>query len=83
MLEAWPPRGGEPAAPGPHTVLVALLQVRSARGTHGLRTAARGVAAGGVLLALACALYAAAAVDGVALAVLLHDIRRVPNSARS
>ncbi|MER7471388.1 MFS transporter, partial [Micromonospora sp. NPDC000018] len=52
-----------------NTVLVALLQVRFARGTHELRTAARGVAAGGVLLAVACALFAAGAVDGGAQAV--------------
>jgi len=54
-----------------NTALVALFQVRAARGTDDVRSAGRAVAGAGVLLALACALYAAAGGVGVVLAVAL------------
>ncbi|MBT0769255.1 MFS transporter [Kineosporia sp. J2-2] len=54
-----------------NTVLVALLQVRVSRGTDDIPTAARAVGTAGLLLALACALYAAAALAGPAVAVLV------------
>ncbi|GLY33333.1 MFS transporter [Kineosporia sp. NBRC 101731] len=54
-----------------NTVLVALLQVRVARGTDDVVTAARAVALAGVLLALACGLYAGAGWVGAAGAVIL------------
>ncbi len=43
-----------------NTVLVATLQVRASRGTHEVGRAARAVATAGVLLVLACVLYATA-----------------------
>ncbi|MFG3705841.1 MFS transporter [Micromonospora sp. NPDC047670] len=64
-----------------NTTLVALFQVRAARGTHDIRTAARGVAAGGSLLAGACALYATAAVGGSGLAVLLLVLAALAHTA--
>ena len=54
-----------------NTVLVALFQVRAARGTDDVGTAGRAVLRAGVLLALACGLYAAAGSGGAALAVTL------------
>jgi MFS family permease len=64
-----------------NTVLVALFQVRAARGTHDIRTAARGVAAGGSLLAGACALYATAAFGDAGLAVLLLVLAALAHTA--
>ncbi|MGY2076738.1 MFS transporter [Blastococcus sp. SYSU DS0828] len=52
-----------------NTVLVALFQVRAARGTHDIPTAGRAVALAGAMLAVACALYAAAGLGGVVVAV--------------
>ncbi|GAB6897352.1 MFS transporter [Kineosporia succinea] len=54
-----------------NTTLVALLQVRLARGTDDVGAASGAVALGGLLLALACALYAGAASAGVLGAVVL------------
>jgi len=54
-----------------NTVLVALFQVRAARGTDDIGSAGRAVLRAGVLLALACSLYAAAGTGGAVLAVVL------------
>ena len=54
-----------------NTVLVALLQVRASRGTHDVRAAGRAVRRGGVLLAAACVLYAAAGHGSLAAATAL------------
>ncbi|MGY1857095.1 MFS transporter [Modestobacter sp. SYSU DS0290] len=52
-----------------NTVVVALFQVRAARGTDDVRVAGRVVARAGLLLALACAFYAVAGAGGAAVAV--------------
>ncbi|RSM73101.1 MFS transporter [Actinoplanes sp. ATCC 53533] len=63
-----------------NTVIVSLLQIRATRGTHELPGAGRAVARSGVLLALACALYATAD-HGVALiAVMLLTLATVAHS---
>ncbi len=64
-----------------NTVLIALFQVRAARGTHDVPTAARAVARAGGLLALACGLYAAAGSRGVAAAVLLLVLAGLAHTA--
>lgn len=53
-----------------NTVLVALFQIRAARGTHDIAIAGRTVRRGSLLLAAACLLYAAAGSVGVVLAVV-------------
>jgi hypothetical protein len=52
-----------------NTVLVALFQVRAARGTHDIPAAGRAVASAGAMLAVACALYAAAGLGDAGMAV--------------
>jgi hypothetical protein len=54
-----------------NTVAVALFQARAARATPDVPSAGRAVAVAGVLLALACGLYAAAATGHPVLAVLV------------
>ncbi|WP_110182049.1 MFS transporter [Nocardioides solisilvae] len=54
-----------------NTVLVALFQVRAARGTHDIGTAGRVVRRGSLLLAVACLLYGSAGSVGLVGAVLL------------
>ena len=54
-----------------NTVAVALFQARAARATPDVPSAGRAVAVAGVLLALACGLYAGAATGRPALAVLV------------
>jgi MFS family permease len=52
-------------------VIVALFQVRAARGTHDVLVAGRTVRRGSLLLAAGCLLYGAAGSTGVAAAVVL------------
>nr|WP_179503790.1 MFS transporter [Nocardioides daedukensis] len=54
-----------------NTVLVSLLQVRAARGTHDVRAAGRVVRRGSLLLAVACVVYAASGETGATLAIVL------------
>lgn len=54
-----------------NTVIVALFQVRAARGTHDIAVAGRAVRRGSLLLASACLLYAAAGSVGAVAAVAL------------
>lgn len=54
-----------------NTVLVALLQIPAARGTHDVRLAGRAVRRAGVLLAVSCALFAAAAYGDATTAVVV------------
>lgn len=54
-----------------NTVIVALFQVRAARGTHDVAVAGRTVRRGSLLLAAGCLLYAAAGSTGAVLAVVL------------
>ena len=54
-----------------NTVLVALFQVRAARGTHEIAVAGRTVRRGSLLLACGCLLYAAAGSVGAVAAVAL------------
>ena len=63
-----------------NTVLVALFQVRAARGTDDVRTAGRAVVRSGVALAAACALYAAAGSRGALVAVALLVAAAVAHS---
>ena len=59
-----------------NTVLVALFQVRAARGTHDVLIAGRTVRRGSLLLAAACLLYAAAGDVGTVAAVVVLVGRR-------
>jgi len=63
-----------------NTVIVSLLQVWATRGTHELPGAGRSVARAGALLALACALYAAADHGAVAIAVAVLTLAIVAHS---
>lgn len=54
-----------------NTVLVALFQVRAARGTHEIAIAGRTVRRGSLLLAAACLLYAAAGSVGMIAAIVV------------
>jgi MFS transporter len=54
-----------------NTVIVALFQVRAARGTHDIAIAGRTVRRGSLLLAAGCLLYAAAGSVGAVAAVVL------------
>ncbi|WP_121255669.1 MFS transporter [Nocardioides ferulae] len=54
-----------------NTVFVALAQVRASRGTHDVLVAGRTVRRAGLLLGVACLLYAAAGSVGVVLAVVV------------
>jgi len=64
-----------------NTVLVALFQVRFARGATTVPAAARTMTRACVVLAVACGLYAAAAVGDVALAVSLLVLAAVVHAA--
>jgi MFS family permease len=64
-----------------NTVLVACFQVRASRGTDDVGTAGWAVARGGVLLALACGLYSAAATGSVVLAVTLLGLAALAHTA--
>ncbi|WP_299039031.1 MFS transporter [uncultured Pseudokineococcus sp.] len=64
-----------------NTVLIACFQVRASRGTDDVRAAGRAVARGGVLLALACGLHAAAATGSVVLAVVLLVLAATAHTA--
>jgi hypothetical protein len=63
-----------------NTVIVSLLQIRATRGTHELPGAGRAVARAGVLLALACALYATADQGAAIVAVVLLTLATVAHS---
>jgi len=54
-----------------NTVIVALFQVRAARGTHDIAVAGRTVRRGSLLLAAGCLLYAAAGSVGAVAAVVI------------
>ncbi|MDF1603319.1 MFS transporter [Nocardioides sp. YIM 152315] len=54
-----------------NTVIVALFQVRAARGTHDVLVAGRAVRRGSLLLAAGCLLYGAAGSAGAVLAVVV------------
>jgi len=64
-----------------NTVLVALFQVRFARGATTVPSAARTMTRACVVLALACGLYAAAAVGNVALAVTVLVVAALVHAA--
>jgi MFS family permease len=64
-----------------NTALVALFQVRAARGTHDIVRAGRAVRRGGLLLALACLLYAAAGGADVVVAVTVLVLAELVGSA--
>ncbi|MGY2064025.1 MFS transporter [Blastococcus sp. SYSU DS0619] len=64
-----------------NTVLIALFQVRAARGTHDIPTAGRAVALAGGLLAVACALYAAAGLGDVVVAVAVLVLAALAHTA--
>lgn len=64
-----------------NTVLVALFQVRFSRGARTVAGASRTMTRACVVLALACGLYAAAAVGNVVLAVLLLLLAGVVHAA--
>ena len=64
-----------------NTVLVALFQVRFARGATTVRSAARTMTRACVVLAVACGLYAAAAVGNVALAVTVLLVAALVHAA--
>ena len=64
-----------------NTVLVALFQVRFARGATTVPSAARTMTRACVVLALACGLYAAAAVGNVALAVTVLLVAALVHAA--
>ncbi|MDN5895071.1 MAG: MFS transporter [Nocardioides sp.] len=53
-----------------NTVLVSLLQIRAARGTHDIRTAGRVVRRGSLLLGAGCLLYAVSGQVGAVLAIV-------------
>lgn len=63
-----------------NTVLVALFQVRAARGTHDIAVAGRTVRRGSLLLAGACLLYGAAGSTGMLLAIALLVLAEVLGS---
>ncbi|MEJ3742616.1 MFS transporter [Actinomycetes bacterium KLBMP 9797] len=63
-----------------NTVIVSLLQVWAARGARDLPAAGRSVARAGTLLALACGLYAAAAMGTVAVVVALLALATAAHS---
>ncbi|MFI5913313.1 MFS transporter [Dactylosporangium sp. NPDC051541] len=63
-----------------NTAIVSLLQVRAARGADTLRTAGRAAARGGLLLAGACGLYAAASGGGVVVTVTVLTLATVAHS---
>lgn len=63
-----------------NTVLVALFQVRAARGTHDIAVAGRTVRRGSLLLAGACLLYGAAGSTGVLVAIVLLVLAEVLGS---
>jgi hypothetical protein len=63
-----------------NTVIVSLLQVWAARGVRDLPAAGRSVARAGVLLAVACGLYAAATSGGVAVVVVVLVLAAVAHS---
>jgi hypothetical protein len=71
-----------------NTAIVSFLQIWATRGTHEIPGAGRAVARAGLLLALACALYAAAdhgtalvAVAVLTLAVVAHSLAEVLSEA--
>jgi MFS family permease len=64
-----------------NTVLVALFQVRAARGTDDVRSAGRAVVRSGAALAAACGCYAAAGSTGALVAVALLVVAAVAHSA--
>lgn len=64
-----------------NTALIATLQVRAAGRVRDVRAAARGVALGGFLLAMACACYAASAGRGLPVAVLVLVLAAVVHTA--
>lgn len=64
-----------------NTLLVALFQVRFARGATTVPSAARTMTRACVVLAIACGLYAAAAVGNVALAVTLLVLAALVHAA--
>ena len=64
-----------------NTVLVALFQVRFARGATTVRSAARTMTRACVVLAVACGLYAAAAVGNVTLAVTVLVVAALVHAA--
>ena len=64
-----------------NTVLVALFQVRFARGATTVPSAARTMTRACVVLAVACGLYAAAAVGNVALAVTVLVVAALVHAA--
>lgn len=64
-----------------NTVLVALFQVRFARGATTVPSAARTMTRACVVLAVACGLYAAAAVGNVALAVTVLVVASLVHAA--
>lgn len=63
-----------------NTVLVALFQVRAARGTHDIAVAGRTVRRGSLLLAGACLLYGAAGSTGMLVAIALLVLAEVLGS---
>jgi hypothetical protein len=63
-----------------NTVIVSLFQVWAARRTRDLPSAGRAVARAGVLLALACGMYAAAAHGPVAAAVVILTLATTAHS---
>jgi hypothetical protein len=63
-----------------NTVIVALFQVRAARGTHDVLVAGRTVRRGSLLLAAGCLLYGAAGSTGAVLAVVLLVLAEVLGS---
>lgn len=63
-----------------NTVIVSLLQVWAARGARDLPAAGRSVAGAGALLAVACALYAAATSGGIAVVVVVLVLAAVAHS---
>ena len=64
-----------------NTVVVALFQVRAARGTHDIAVAGRTVRRGSLLLAAGCLLYAAAGSVGAVAAVALLVARKAVDEA--
>lgn len=63
-----------------NTVLVSLLQIRAARGTHEIRTAGRVVRRGSLLLGLACLLYAGSGMTGTLAAIGILVLAEVAGS---
>jgi MFS family permease len=64
-----------------NTTLIVLFQVAASRGTHELRRAGTVTAIAGVIMAVACLLYASAAGVGLALAITLLVAAAVAHAA--